>query len=327
MGCKWYDLGCKAREAADGLFRQAQQTQKDVGRAIAGIYDAAQRGDPGRFIGSGLQSAYNVAAAPVRAVTTGNFEKEIQRATGSYWNLRSGGAADTIGGSKTIQSALRTQAARRLTAGYSSDLAGAAQGTRSMAREGQISNADRNDLLRFGLKSGVIAGAGLAYAAATAPAAPGAVQVATGPVAAAEPVVQSGVLASASQVTPVAGAAQAGAVAGGSSLGTYLTGASLGSTAYQLATGQKKPGDVIGDFFGGGGDSGSDFWRQLPDFFGGGGSAPAPAMESNPWGNQTAQGFAMPQAQMSAQGPGMGVFLIGGLAVVAVVLAKKRGLI
>lgn len=149
------------------FFKNPVQWARDTGSSASRDFQNAGRGEVGKFVSGAGQSAYNLAAAPVRAVSTGNYSKELQRAGGSYLNLASYNRADYLGRSPTAQRVLNKDPI------YGRNVGAYTHGVSTSARSGELSNRDRNYIVQGGIKTAAVVGAGLVLAPAAPSAAAG----------------------------------------------------------------------------------------------------------------------------------------------------------
>lgn len=142
------------------LFTNPGQWFKDFGKSAERDWKNAGRGEIGRYVAGVGQSAYNLTLAVPRAVKTGQWSKEFQRGVFSAANLYSYGALDYAGRSSGIKNAVGTDPV------IGKNLFAFARLTSTGAREGKVSNSDRNLAIQGAVKVAAVGAA--AYGASAA---------------------------------------------------------------------------------------------------------------------------------------------------------------
>lgn len=299
------------------IGRSVNQVAIDIGKGATQTWKDAGKGEVGKLVSGSAQSVYNVALAAPRAVATGNYEKEIQRATGSALNIVSGGTKDYFGGNKNVQKFLNSKTANTLSLGLSGDYAGIAQGTRTLSRDGYVSNDNRDDFFRGAAK----VGAGVAaytYMTTPTPAANqgGAVEVASGVklgppgTVTSTPLTINSVGAAESGVSGASFFAKAGAFGK-----TAVEYGGYAAIAQKVLTGQMPASAGLSEFYGGDvitPDSGNlidSIFSGARNLFGGGSSDPT-TPEAPMWtGSATPAGVSIGIWSIAILG-GVGYFLL-----------------
>jgi len=126
---------------------------RNLGKNIGREWKNAGRGEIGKWASGVGQSAYNLALSAPRAVVTGQYSKEFQRAGGSYLNLATGGTASYVGQSSSLQKTLRSDPI------FGENIGGFTSAVNTSSRDGRVSNSDRNLILQGAVKSAAVVGA------------------------------------------------------------------------------------------------------------------------------------------------------------------------
>ena len=236
----------------DDVGRSINRAVINTGRGIERTWKDAGRGEVGKWAGGLGQSAYNFTLAAPRAVFTGQYGREFQRAAGSAANIYSVGTLDYAGQSSGIQKLLRDKKVSDATLGLSKNIAGAARGTATAGRNAVLSNEDRNDIIQGGVKVGVALGAyygGQALLASGGGSSAAAEKTGAVLVEQTAPVPLGGGTVTSTTIAAESGAAAATAASGSSwsTLATYTGG---GLVAGKLLTGQATPQQALGELAG-----------------------------------------------------------------------------
>jgi hypothetical protein len=277
----------------DGFFDVGKNIQ-NAGTNLSNAWKDAGRGEVGKWAGGLGQSAYNIAVAPARAISTGQYGKQLAVVTGSGANLVSGGTLDYAAHSSGLQRMLNSDEI------IGKNLAAITRVASAGGRGDAVSNADRNLAWQGGVKLGATAAAAYGgYSLYSYLAAPSSVEASSAIVAdsylpseaaLAQGVAPSAELSAAGEEAALAtesaeaietapaisaeatGAAAAGgtttAAEGGWWSSVYGAGGSTLKTAGAVAIGAKllgKEGGAAAQLLGGGSDpgQGGDFWGAV----------------------------------------------------------------
>lgn len=151
--------------AVSAVSNAANDAVSSVGKAIEDVrtsnpvtqYVGQLAGDTGRVIKAPIEVAYDVTRGDIQ-----HASNVAQRGAGSAARIVSS-PSDVVWGSDAGQRILTDPTVDKYTLGYSADYAGTIRGINSTADRGELSNADRDSALRWGVKTAVIAGGAALY--------------------------------------------------------------------------------------------------------------------------------------------------------------------
>ncbi|NJM09521.1 MAG: hypothetical protein HC883_01075 [Bdellovibrionaceae bacterium] len=254
------------------------QEVKKIGRQAETDWRNAGRGEIGNYIAKTAEGAYGVVATIPRAISSGNWEKELQRGYGNS-RMALSPIENSIGKSNSWQTFLRDENLNKNTFGTAKNFAGQTRGHSTMQSSGFISNEDRVQWQQLSVKAAAVVGAifggaALAGGGAVPAGGAGAGAAGTGSSALTMPALGSsyGYGASATYGLGSSAASVGAAASGGSWLATAGQIGAGGGLLYSALTGRPAPAS-IGDIFTGGGinpDQGGGLLDPIWDLIQGG---------------------------------------------------------
>lgn len=133
----------------------------------------AGKGEVGKLVGGIGQSYFNVVTTIPRAIVTGDIKKAALRGVTSGINVAGFGVPGYLGKSSTAQRVLRSETTKKFTLGFSENVAGYQRGIAEGSKSGMIRQDDWINIYQGAAKIGAVVGTvgAASYFAAPAPAA------------------------------------------------------------------------------------------------------------------------------------------------------------